>query len=439
MSTRNAVVLKEDLDGSHDGGATTGSLTFDSTLRNVLFRSLSWTGAARVAASVGVVVRYVIFARLLRPFDFGVIGAANLALMVAFALTSPSFDSALVAQHDEVNPYLDTVWVTMFAQAIVIALVLILLSHPLSEFFRISEAYRVFWAISPVALLSGLRSPASGSRIYRKMDFRISFVLTAAEQMAGFVFGLAAILWFGDWRGLIVAMYGQTLARSAGSFWYFPYKPGMRFDSARFRKMFAYGRWITVRGLATYISHNLDNLVVAHLLGPRALGEYQMAFRLAEVPATEVGGVAGLVSFPLVSRIGNERMQRWRLFVWTSVAVALVGSIYILFVLRFGPVLIARTVGPKWLGAVPPLKLLCFYGLGQGLMIIGTHFLDGLGMPEASFRITLIATLALGVLIYPLTASFGSVGAATAAVAAVTLPLPIMCKLCRDATRKSTG
>jgi O-antigen/teichoic acid export membrane protein len=437
MSAEKAIGFDQGMLASTAVATRVDSLNFDSSLRNVLFRSVSWTSAARGAAIVGVLSRYVIFARLLKPFDFGVISSASLCLMLGNSLTNPNFDSALVARHDEITPYLDTVWVTLLAQGALVGFALFAMSWPLAVFFRIPGAYRVFWALAPLALIVSLRSPASSSRIYRKMDFRISFMLTASEQTAGFLIGLSAILWFGDWRGLICAMYAESLARSASTYWYFPYKPRFRFDLARFRSLFSYGRWVTIRGLTDYVSHNLHNLVVGHLLGAKVLGEYQMAFRLGELPGTEVAAVAGLVSFPLVSRIGNERAQRRRLFAWTSGTVALVGITYAMFLLHFGPLLITKTIGTKWLGAVPALRLLCFYGLAQGLVIVGAHFLDGLGQPEASFRISSITTVTLVLLIYPLTASFGSVGAAAAAVTAVVIPLPIVLNLCRDATKKS--
>ena len=414
----------------------TDSPDFDLSPRTVLFRSLSWTSAARGAAIVGVLLRYVIFARLLRPFDFGVINSAASCLILGMALTDPNFDSALVARHDEITTYLDTVWVTMLAQGALVALALFLLAWPLSFFFHIPDVYRVFWAIGPLALIKSLRSPASGSRIYRKMDFRISFVLTTSEQVAGLLIGFGAILWFGDWRGLICAMYAESLARSASTYWYFPYRPRFRFNPARFRSLFGYGKWVTVRGFTDRVSQNVANVFVGHLLGAKALGEYQMAFRLGEMPATELAAVAGLVSFPLVSRIGNKRSQRRRLYGWTSGAVALVGIIYALFLIQFGPLVIARTIGTKWLGAVPALRLLCFYGVAQGMIIVGAHFLDGLGKPDASFRIASITMVVLVLLIYPLTSRFGLVGAAAAVVTATTIPIPIMMRLCRYATRK---
>jgi O-antigen/teichoic acid export membrane protein len=413
------------------------SPNFDSSVRTVLFRSLSWTSAARGAAIVGVLLRYVIFARLLRPFDFGVLNSAASCLILAMALTDPNFDSALVARHDEITPYLDTVWVTMVAQGALVALALIALAWPLSFFFKIPEVYRVFWAVAPLALIKSLRSPASGSRIYRKMDFRISFMLTTGEQVAGFLIGLGAILWFGDWRGLICAMYAESLARSASTYWYFPYWPRFRFNPARFRSLFGYSKWVTIRGFIDRVSQNVANIAVGHLLGAKALGEYQMAFRLGEMPGTELGAVAGLVSFPLVSRIGNERAQRRRLYGWTSGTVATVGIIYALFLLQFGPLVIARTIGTKWLGAVPALRLLCFYGVAQGLIIVGAHFLDGLGKPDTSFRIASVTTVVLTLLIYPFTSWFGLIGAAAAVVTSVAIPVPIVLMLCREATRKA--
>ena len=439
MKAAAARTVAEGVDSSSGGCAPAlgFEFEFESSVKHVLVRGLTWNGAARLAAAVGVVARYLVFARLLRPFDFGVIGAASLAYTVLYAFTNSHIENALVAQHDEIGPYLDTVWLTMQAQGVLIFLVLFVGAHPLAVFFRIPHAQDAFLAIAPVALLTSLKSPAAGSRIYRQMAFRLTFVLTFAEQMAGFAGGLVGILWFRDWRGLMVAMYGEAFARSACTYWYFPYRPRFRFDLRRFQTMFAYGKWVTVRGLADYVSHHLDNIIVGHLLGPQALGEYQMAFRLGQMPATEVGGVVGLVSFPLVSRMPNDRRQRWRLFAAASCMVAVVGIVYGLALQEFGKVLIERAVGAKWLGAVPALRVLCFYGVAQGTVIVATHFLDGLGRPDASFRASLIATLGLAVLIYPLTFRFGSAGAATAALVSALLPIPIILKLCWDATTGS--
>jgi len=322
----------------------------------------------------------------------------------------------------------------MLAQGTLVALTLFLMARPLSIFFQIQDSYRVFWTAAPVFLLMAAKSPFSTGQIYRSLDFRISFVIGVAEEIASFVAGLAGILWFHDWRGLIVAIYAGHLARAVSTYWYFPYRPRLKFEFSRAKKMFAYGRWVTLRGLAQVAAGNLDRVAVGHLLGGIALGEYQMAFRLGEMPATEVANSIGMVSFSIVSRPGYTHARKHLFFLAVS-TTTLLGILYGLLMMKWGATMIVLTVGEKWLGSVPALRWLCFCGLAQGLLTIGTSFLDGLGVPDSSFRVALISALILAALIYPLTATFGAVGAASAVFASVLIPIPIMLKLYCDATR----
>jgi lipopolysaccharide exporter len=389
-------------------------------------RSTGWIALARSGAAAGVVARYIVFARLLRPLDFGVIAAANFFGVLFHTLTDPSFDSALVPRSDEVEPYLDTVWVAGLIQGCLLVLVQVLFARQLASVFRIAEHQAVFRLGAAMDLLICLRSPASSGRIARNLQFHISLVLTLAEQIAGLIAGIAAIIWLRDWRGLLAAMYAGHLARCALTYWYFPYRPRLKFDPRLARNMFAYGRWITIRKLADFASRNLDNLTIGHLLGGSALGEYQMAFRLGEMPATEVAASLGAVVFPMVGKLKAQPAVRWRLLVLNSLGIGLVGIIYIVFIMRWGTQLICLTVGARWLGAMAPLRLLCWYGLFRGLANLVISALDGLGFPNLSFRLNLAIVLLLAGSVYPLTSFYGSTGTAAADALSVAVALPIM-------------
>lgn len=414
--------------GLADGAGATPAL------RQVVLRSLSWVGVARAVSALGGALRYLVFARLLTPFDFGVIGAASFFEVLFQTIVNPNFERALVAEPEAVEPYLDTVWVAMLAQGGAVALTLVFLARPLAAVFHIQDSYRVFIMAAPIPVLAALKSPASTGRIYRGLDFQVSAVLNIAELMASFTVGLAGVLWWRDWRGLIAAMYAGHATRSGLTYWYYPYWPRLRFEMGRARRMFAYGRWIAVRGVAEFAARNLDNLAVGHLLGPRALGEYQMAFRIGELPPTELANGIGMVSFPVAARLQAEPATLDRLLMLTGGAVALFGIAYAALMFGSGDRVISATIGAQWLGALAPLRLLCVYGMLQGVTNVGASFLDGLGRPAFSFQLTLIDACALAVLIYPLTAVLGTSGAALAIVVSAVIPMPRMLKLYRRAS-----
>ncbi len=383
---------------------------------------LSWTAAARGLSSIGTAVRYVIFARLLKPFDFGVIASATLVCAALSAATDPRMGPALMQQEEEIDPYLDTVFTTYLVRSLIMGLILVVFSRPLGKFFHLGDAYTVFWTIVPFPILQGIQNPRLYS-LYRRLDFHFVTILNVSEVAASLIFGLIAVLYWRDWRGLVCSMLVGAAVRVILTYWLFPHWPRLRFSMARAIPMLSFGVWFSIGLLCEFIAKQLDNLVVGHLLGPKALGNYQIAFRAGEMPVAEFTTATTLVTFPMVARLRGDRHARARLF-WSVMAlVAVIGLGYAAFIFAFGAKVVLRLFGPAWVDAVTPLRVLCIYGLLQGFLVVGRSFLNGMGKPEQYVIAAAARAAVLAIAIYPLTASHGPTGAAAAGVLSIVVAL----------------
>jgi lipopolysaccharide exporter len=395
------------------------------------FTGLSWTAAARGLTSVGTAARYIVFVRLLKPFDFGVIGSATLVCSALLASTDPVMGQALIQQSDEIEPYLDTLFTTYVVRSLIIGALLVVCSRPLGEFFHLGDAYTVFWAIAPLPILRAIQSPRLIS-LYRRFDFHLVTILNVAEVVASLVLGLIAVLYWRDWRGLVCSVLAGAAVRDIATYWLFPYWPRLRFSMRRAKTMLSFGLWFSFGTLCDFVAKQLDNLVVGHLLGPGALGNYQMAFRAGEMPVVEFTTSAFVVTFPMVARLRDDRRARARLFWSVTGVVAAIGAAYVAFIFAVGPQVVLRLFGPAWVHAVNPLKVLCIYGLLQGFLVIGRSFLSGLGKPDQYVIPAAVRAGILAIAIYPLTAMHGPTGAAAAGVLSIMLALPVMGYLLRQ-------
>jgi len=415
---------ERDSAGASDRDAENAGKIREALLKT-FFTGLSWTAAARGLTSIGTAARYIVFVRLLKPFDFGVIASATLICSGLLAATDPVMGQALIQQEDEIAPYLDTLLTTSFVRSLIIGVILIVFSRPLGAFFHLGDAYTVFWAMVPLPILRGIQSPRLIS-LYRRLDFHFITILNVSEVAAGFVFGLMAVLYWRDWRGLVFSILVGAAVRDILTYWLFPHWPRLSFSMARAKTMLSFGLWFSFGTLCDFISKQLDNLVVGHLLGPGALGNYQMAFRAGEMPVAEFTTSAFVVTFPMVARLRGDRHARARLF-WSVIAVvAAVGVAYGAFIFAFGAQTVLRLFGPAWVHAVNPLKVLCIYGLLQGFLVVGRSFLSGLGHPERYVIAAAVRAGVLAIAIYPLTALHGPTGAAAAGVISILVALPIM-------------
>jgi O-antigen/teichoic acid export membrane protein len=415
---------QRDSAGASDRDAENAGKIREALLKT-FFTGLSWTATARGLSSIGTVARYVVFVRLLKPFDFGVIGSATLICSALLAGTDPVMGQALIQQKDEIDPYLDTLFTTYLVRGLIIGLILVVFSGPLGVFFHLGDAYTVFWAMVPLPILRSIQSPRLVS-LYRQLDFHFATILNVSEVAASFIFGLMAVLYWRDWRGLVFSLLVGAAVRDILTYWLFPHWPRLSFSMARAKTMLSFGLWFSFGTLCDFIAKQLDNLVVGHLLGPGALGTYQMAFRAGEMPVAEFTTSAFVVTFPMVARLRGDRQARARLF-WSVIAVvAAVGVAYAAFIFAFGAQTVLRLFGPAWIHAVIPLKVLCIYGLLQGFLVVGRSFLSGLGHPERYVIPAAVRAGVLAIAIYPLTALHGPTGAAAAGVISILVALPIM-------------
>jgi len=396
---------------------------------------LSWTGAARGFSALLTAARYVMFARLLRPFDFGVFGAAMLVSTALGAFTDPRMGHALIQQEGQIDPYFDTLFTTYFFRNLAISLILIVFSHPLGSFFRMGNQYAVFWAIAPLPLLQGLQSPRIVF-LYRRLDFHLVTVLNVSEVAASLIFGLAAVWYFRDWRGLVLSALAGATVKVILTYWLFPHLPRLRFNRVFAKTMMSFGLWLGAGTFSEYVAKQLDNLVVGHLLGPKLLGTYQLAFRAGEMPVAEFTTAASLVTFPMVARLRKNPRTRRRLFATVMAVVTLVGLGYSAFIIAFGSQIVMKLFGPQWMHAVVPLKVLCVYGVLQGWTVVGRSFLAGLGKPKRYVFAAATRAGALAIAIYPLTLWHGLTGAASAGVISLAVALPVIIVMLRKTDRE---
>ena len=408
------------------------SLKLRGALLKTFLTGLSWTAGARGLTSIGAAARYILFVRLLRPFDFGVIASAMLVCTALNAATDPRLTLALIQQEDRIDPYLDTLFTTYLVRSLIIGLLLIVFSRPLGEFFHLGSAYTVFWAIAPLPILQSTQSPRIVS-LYRRLDFHLVTILNVSEVAASLIFGLIAVLYWRDWRGLVVSLLVGAVVRDVMTYWLFPHWPRLGFSIARAKTMLSFGLWFSLGTLCEFIAKQLDNLVVGHLLGPGALGIYQMAFRTGEMPVAEFTMATSVVTFPMVARLRKDRPARARLFWSITAIVAAVGVTYAAIIFAFGPRIVLRLFGPAWIHATIPLEVLCIYGLLQGFLVIGRSFLGGLGKPERYVIAAATRAAVLAIAIYPFTVWHGTTGAAAAGVMSLLFALPIMWYLLQQA------
>ncbi len=389
-------------------------------LKRQVVGGLFWVTLAQLSGRLLSTLTQLILLKLLTPAQFGLVGMATLAINAVQFLQDMGFDAALIYRRKEVDEATHTAFFTVLASSFLIFAATFLSAPLVARFFREPVVAPILQALSLTILISGFgRVPyilLSRELNFKRRLFPDLTAQTVASIVAIWLAFHGAGVWALVWRELIRASLATSLVWLVSS-----YRPRLRFSPTIAREMFGYGKHIvTSQGLIFMIT-NVDNLVVGRYAGEAALGYYQMAYNLSNMPATQVTAVVSQVMFPTFSKLadGNpasagEMRARYylttvRYITWLTVPIAVA---MILYASDF----FLGIYGVQWAPAVVPLQLLAIYALIRSIAANMGSIFRAMGKPQWLTYIALWRLITMVVTLYPVTIRWGINGVAALSV-----------------------
>lgn len=371
-------------------------------------RLLLFTVAAVVTA---------VLARLLPPYDFGVVGAALVAVEVVSQVVNAAVTPALVQRAQVTDRLLATAFWLSITLSLALYGILYLLAPAISGFFDIPALGTVLPALGLLFVFDGASAVARAQQ-QRELAFREVVVIRAVADVIGLgmvSIGLA-LAGYGVWS-LVGGRLAQSVLRAAGFLARFPH-PVRNVSRRQLGHLIRFGGGITLQGLLNSLARQGDAVVVGRLLGASALGLYNRSYKMMALPAGFLAESFNGVLFPVMSQV-QDRSESLRSAVYRTTAIL---ALLLLPLAATASVLaqeiILVVLGPDWRGAIGALKVLA---IG---MFFRAGYKTGMAVLKARGRVYLAAglqglyaTLVIGGALVG--AQYGLVGISVGAVIAV--------------------
>lgn len=385
------------------------------SLSKKVVRGGMWVFALRFTSRGLGFIRTIILARLLAPEDFGLLGIAMLAIATLETFSQTGFQAALIQKKENVDSYLDTAWTVSAVRGVLLFFILFLSAPLVATFFNSPQATLVIKVIAVSTLLSGFRN--IGILFFQKdLEFnkQFSYELSATLVDVTVAITLAFMLrnvWALVWGGL-----AANFVRLFMSYILHSYRPHARFDKGEFKELFGFGRWVLGSSILIFLIMQGDDIVVGKMLGVTALGFYQMAFLISNLPATEITHVISQVTFPAYSKLQDDIPKLREAYLKVLQITAFLSFPIAGLIFALAPDFTKIFLGEKWIPMVLAMQVLVIFGLIRALAATTGSFFQGSGNPHI---LTKLAVLQLGILagiIYPLTVRWGILGTSIAVV-----------------------
>jgi len=212
---------------------------------------------------------------------------------------------------------------------------------------------------------------------------------------------------FKDPLGLVLGLIAGAIVEVILSFALIKYHPKIKFDIRLAKKITSAGKWVTGSTIFNFLFSEGDDTLVGKLLGKYDLGIYQISYKIATLPLTEITNVANTVTFPIFVQISNEKKRIAKVFIKTALIIGLLSFVLSTFIFLFADTIVAILLGSAWSDSVDLIKLLVIFGFIRAIAISCNPLFNALKKQKYVTLYTTISFVLMAMTIFPLMQKFG--------------------------------
>jgi O-antigen/teichoic acid export membrane protein len=375
--------------------------------KRTILAGLGWSAVMAYANRALGLATTLILAKVLSPQDFGLVALASMLIEALRVFKDAGLSEALIQHKNTDAQTIDTAHSMLVGFHVALFLLAVILA-PLAAGFYNNPA------VMPVVIVMASNLVWDSTRAVPRTLFRknLAFrqlvlpeVLPLAVSSAISI--VMALTGFGVWslvaKTVIHSVMGMILISIVS-----PYRPRFGFHRASAVELFHYAKFIAGASLLAVVLYNIDKFYISRSLGLAALGVYELAMRISDMPVRELSFVIGSVMFPVFSKMEGSSLER--AFITTLKYTAFFSIPAAIGISVYGPPLVHAIYGAKWQALGQPLQILALYALFRSLSAIVLDTFKAIGAPRMVQHFVGFKLLVIGLLGIPALRWFGLVG-----------------------------
>ena len=298
-----------------------------------------------------------ILARLLTPFEFGVIAAANIVITFSSMFSDIALGSAIIQIKNMTELHIRVAFTLSVISSVIVAAALYFYAPFLAEYFEIPEMHDVLIALAVVFLWTGLSTVAE-NLMSRSFRYKTLGLIKVCGSLIAFIIAVSmAYMGYSYWS-IVSAMVIQSFFCMICMLLMQKHSllPSLHLQSLK--DLMFIGGGLSFSRFVNYAAMNADKFFIAKMIGTENLGFYDRAFRLSGLPTMIFDRVASKVALSSYSRAQDDLKRMNFAFRRGLSLTALMGIPMTLVLVILGPEFILFVLGDQWDAAIAPFVIL---------------------------------------------------------------------------------
>ena len=323
-----------------------------------------WTTIDRVVNTLITTGGNIALARLLTPYDFGLLAMVAIFSAIAYNISSCGMSDGIIKKLNPTDRDYSTLFTFNTVSGIIFSVLFIICARPVAEFFSEDKLVGIMWAIG-ICFIFQVMWYIQETRLRKELQMKkIAIVrICASASAVGLGIYLAATGY---------SYWGLVSCRIFLSFFLFVYYviatrwiPRLRFYHQSFLELFGFGFNLFLSYIAVQISVNINSFVLGRYSSAES-GLFSQAQKMEDTPFKMVDNILNWSFFAILSSEADTNLRRQmakNMMATITMLTVLVGMILMIlaspgFKLLFGE---------KWDDAIPIFRILIIFGIGSTL------------------------------------------------------------------------
>jgi O-antigen/teichoic acid export membrane protein len=362
-------------------------------IKSSAVKGVAWNSIGKIGTGVVNFIIMIFLARLLSPYDFGLIALLIVFTTVSEVFVDSGFSQAVIRDNNASDHDLTSVFYTNLIIAAIIYLFLFISSPYIADFYETPELKWLSRVVFLTVVFNSL-SIIQDANFARQVNFRPHAISTLISMsIAGIISIVMATKGFGVWAlasNLIIYSFLKSFLLWIQSDW----RPKGWIVFKSIKKYFMFGGNLLVIGITDRIVSNLESLLIGKVYAKSELGFFSKARELNSYIIQTSTSVVKQVSYPILSKVQDDKIKL-KSYYSKLVGITMLMTMPITaFIVVSADNFLFVIFGEKWLPATPYLILWTVCGLFVALYSIFTNIFLVRGESRLYMKISLFRQIA---------------------------------------------
>lgn len=365
------------------------------TLDKKITKGVGWTSIATFGNQGLRLVLKLVLAKLLLPEHFGLIGMAHVFISFISLISELGMGAALIQKPKEQmnETYYHTAFWTNLGVSIVGFIIILVGVAPMAAWFYEEAILVKLVPLLAVPIVLDAFYLIPKVQLSRALHFKPQAIREIVSVLiAGIVAIYLAMQGYGVWalafNGIITSIVSIVLYYASVK-----WRPKFSFDKEAFKSLFGFGGYVMVERIFSFLTSNIDYILIGKLIGSSALGVYTLAFILTDTFRKQFLNILAKVLYPAYSSIQHDIEQLRKYFL----GVIKINGIFLFPMMTYFFVMAEPMIiyfwGDTWQDAVFPLQILSLAVIVHVLGGTTTTIMRSIGRADLIMKLNIVTTI----------------------------------------------